>query len=302
MSTATTLPDTAVGSPSRAASRAESQLGPVLKRLLRQPSVVVGAVILLVLIVGAVFAPFLTPYEPAKISPREALQPPSLAHPLGTDHFGRDQLARLLYGGSLSLQVGLVAVAIGASIGVTLGAIAGYKGGWIDEIIARVIDVKLAFPGILLALGVVAVLGPDLMNLMIAVGVGTIPGFCRLVRGQVLAAREFDYVLAARTLGCRHARIVVRHILPNVIAPVVVYGTLAVAGAILAGASLNYLGMGAKPPTPEWGLMLAESRDQIRRAWWLATFPGLAIMLTVISINLLGDGLRDAFDPWLKGR
>ena len=302
MSIVTTLPDTAVGSPGRAASRAESQLGPVLKRLLRQPSVVVGAVILLVLIVGAVFAPFLTPYEPAKISPREALQPPSLAHPLGTDHFGRDQLARLLYGGSLSLQVGLVAVAIGASIGVTLGAIAGYKGGWIDEIIARVIDVKLAFPGILLALGVVAVLGPDLMNLMIAVGVGTIPGFCRLVRGQVLAAREFDYVLAARTLGCRHARIVVRHILPNVIAPVVVYGTLAVAGAILAGASLNYLGMGAKPPTPEWGLMLAESRDQIRRAWWLATFPGAAIMLTVISINLLGDGLRDAFDPWLKGR
>jgi peptide/nickel transport system permease protein len=263
---------------------------------------VVGAVILLLLIVGAVFAPYLTPYEPARMSPREALQPPSLTHPLGTDHFGRDQLARLLYGGSLSLQVGLVAVAIGASVGVTLGAVAGYKGGWIDEIISRLIDVKLAFPGILLALGVVAVLGPDLMNLMIAVGVGTIPGFCRLVRGQVLAAREFDYVLAARTIGCQHARIVIRHILPNVIAPVVVYGTLAVAGAILAGASLNYLGMGAKPPTPEWGLMLAESRDQIRRAWWLATFPGAAIMLTVISINLLGDGLRDAFDPWLKGR
>ena len=302
MNSVTTLADAAAGSPRRAATRAESQFGPVLQRLLRQPGVVVGAVILLLLIVGAVFAPFLTPYEPAKMSPREALQPPSLAHPLGTDHFGRDQLARLLYGGSLSLQVGLVAVAIGASVGVTLGAIAGYKGGWIDEIIARLIDVKLAFPGILLALGVVAVLGPDLMNLMIAVGVGTIPGFCRLVRGQVLAAREFDYVLAARTLGCRHARIVVRHILPNVIAPVVVYGTLAVAGAILAGASLNYLGMGAKPPTPEWGLMLAESRDQIRRAWWLATFPGLAIMLTVISINLLGDGLRDAFDPWLKGR
>ena len=280
----------------------ESQLGPVLRRLLRQPGVVVGAVILLLLIIGSVFAPLLTPYEPAKISPREALQPPSLAHPLGTDHFGRDQLARLLYGGSLSLQVGLVAVAIGASIGVTLGAVAGYRGGWIDEIIGRLIDIKLAFPGILLALAVVAVLGPDLMNLMIAVGVGTIPGFCRLVRGQVLAAREFDYVLAARTLGCRHARIVIRHILPNVIAPVVVYGTLAVAGAILAGASLNYLGMGAKPPTPEWGLMLAESRDQIRRAWWLATFPGAAIMLTVISINLLGDGLRDAFDPWLKGR
>jgi peptide/nickel transport system permease protein len=303
MSSVTTASETAASpASSRRAAGGESQLGPVLRRLLRQPGVVVGAVILLTLIVGAVFAPFLTPYEPAKISPREALQAPSLAHPLGTDHFGRDQLARLMYGGSLSLQVGLVAVAIGASIGVTLGAVAGYRGGWIDEIIGRIIDVKLAFPGILLALGVVAVLGPDLMNLMIAVGVGTIPGFCRLVRGQVLAAREFDYVLAARTIGCQHARIVVRHILPNVIAPVVVYGTLAVAGAILAGASLNYLGMGAKPPTPEWGLMLAESRDQIRRAWWLATFPGAAIMLTVISINLLGDGLRDAFDPWLKGR
>ncbi len=303
MSSATTAAESSVSSGrGRTAGGGEGQLGPVLRRLLRQPGVVVGAVTLLLLIVGAVFAPFLTPYEPAKMSPREALQPPSLAHPLGTDHFGRDQLARLLYGGSLSLQVGLVAVAIGASIGVTLGAIAGYRGGWIDEIIGRIIDIKLAFPGILLALGVVAVLGPDLMNLMIAVGVGTIPGFCRLVRGQVLAAREFDYVLAARTIGCQHARIVVRHILPNVIAPVVVYGTLAIAGAILAGASLNYLGMGAKPPTPEWGLMLAESRDQIRRAWWLATFPGVAIMLTVISINRLGDGLRDAFDPWLKGR
>lgn len=302
MSSATTAAEPGTSSSRTRTTGGEGQLGPVLRRLLRQPGVVVGAVILLLLVIGAVFAPLLTPYEPAKISPREALQPPSLAHPLGTDHFGRDQLARLLYGGSLSLQVGLVAVAIGASIGVTLGAVAGYRGGWIDEIIGRLIDIKLAFPGILLALAVVAVLGPDLMNLMIAVGVGTIPGFCRLVRGQVLAAREFDYVLAARTLGCRHARIVIRHILPNVIAPVVVYGTLAVAGAILAGASLNYLGMGAKPPTPEWGLMLAESRDQIRRAWWLATFPGAAIMLTVISINLLGDGLRDAFDPWLKGR
>src|SRR5688572_105613 len=234
MSSATTAAEAGAGSGrARSAGGSEGQLGPVLRRLLRQPGVVVGAVILLLLIVGAVFAPLLTPYEPAKMSPREALQPPSLAHPLGTDHFGRDQLARLLYGGALSLQVGLVAVAIGASIGVTLGAIAGYQGGWIDEIISRLIDIKLAFPGILLALGVVAVLGPDLMNLMIAVGVGTIPGFCRLVRGQVLAAREFDYVLAARTLGCRHARIVIRHILPNVIAPVVVYGTLAVAGAIL---------------------------------------------------------------------
>jgi peptide/nickel transport system permease protein len=202
----------------------------------------------------------------------------------------------------LSLRIGLIAVAIGASIGVTLGAIAGYAGAWVDESISRFIDVMLAFPGILLAIAVVAVLGPDLTNLMIAVGIGTVPGFARLVRGQVLAAREFDYVVAARALGCTHAKTIVRHILPNVMAPVLVLATLSIAGAILAGASLNYLGLGAKPPTPEWGLMLAESRDQIRRAWWLPTFPGLAIMITVIAINALGDGLRDAFDPRLGER
>ncbi len=284
------------------ALRGPSQSGQVLRRLLKQRSAVVGAAVLLVLALAAIFAPLLTPYDPTRVAPREALQPPSVAHPLGTDHFGRDHLARILYGGSISLRIGLIAVSIGASIGIVLGSLAGYRGGWVDEIIGRLLDIKLAFPGILLALAVVAVLGPDLWNLMIAVGVGTIPGFARLVRGQILAAREFDYVLAARALGCSHLKIVARHILPNVMAPVVVYGTLAIAGAILAGASLNYLGMGAKPPTPEWGLMLAESRDQFRRAWWLATFPGLAIMMTVISINLLGDGLRDAFDPWLRGR
>jgi peptide/nickel transport system permease protein len=274
----------------------------VLRRFLKQRPAVMGAVVLLVLSFAAIFAPWLTPYDPSRVAPRSALQPPSLTHPLGTDHFGRDQLARIMYGGSISLRIGLFAVAIGASIGVLLGAIAGYRGGWVDEIISRLLDVKLAFPGILLALAVVAVLGPDLWNLMIAVGIGTVPGFARLTRGQILAAREFDYVLAARTLGCRDILIVARHIMPNVMAPIVVYGTLAVATAILAGASLNYLGLGAKPPTPEWGLMLAESRDQFRNAWWLATFPGVAIMLTVISINLLGDGLRDAFDPWLRGR
>jgi peptide/nickel transport system permease protein len=289
---ATALATTAVRRPSQAVAR----------RFLRRRSAVICAVVLLLLALGAIFAPWLTPYDPARVTPREALQAPSLAHPLGTDHFGRDQLARILYGGSISLRIGLIAVAIGASVGVLLGSLAGYRGGWIDEIVSRLLDVMLAFPGILLALAVVAVLGPDLWNLMIAVGVGTIPGYARLVRGQMLAGRELDYVLAARTLGCSDLFIVARHIMPNVMAPIVVYGTLAVATAILAGASLNYLGLGAKPPTPEWGLMLAESRDQFRAAWWLATFPGLAIMVTVISINLLGDGLRDAFDPWLRGR
>jgi peptide/nickel transport system permease protein len=279
-----------------------SQTQLAFRRLLRQPTTVIGAVILLLLTLGAIFAPVLTPYEPAKLAPREARQPPSSEHWLGTDNFGRDELTRILYGGRVSLRIGFIAVAIGASIGIVLGAIAGYRGGWVDELIARVIDVMLAFPGILLAIAIVAVLGPDLQNLMIAVGVGTAPGFARLVRGQALTAREYDYVTAARALGCSHAKILVRHILPNMIAPVLVYATLAVAGAILAGASLNYLGLGAKPPTAEWGLMLAESRDELRRSWWLAVFPGVAIMLTVIAINAVGDGLRDAFDPRLARR
>jgi peptide/nickel transport system permease protein len=279
-----------------------SQTQLAFRRLLRQPTAVIGGVILLLMTFGAVFAPMLTEYDPAKLSARESRLPPSSEHWLGTDNFGRDELTRLLYGGRVSLRIGFIAVAIGASIGVVLGAIAGYQGGWIDELISRLIDIMLAFPGILLAIAVVAVLGPDLQNLMIAVGVGTAPGFARLVRGQALTAREYDYVTAARALGCSHAKILVRHILPNVMAPILVYATLSIAGAILAGASLNYLGLGAKPPTAEWGLMLAEARDELRRSWWLAVFPGIAIMVTVIAINAVGDGLRDAFDPRLSRR
>jgi ABC-type dipeptide/oligopeptide/nickel transport system permease subunit len=280
----------------------ESQTRLAMQRLVHQPASLIGGVILLVLILAALFAPLLTPHDPAKLSPREARQPPSWEHPLGTDHFGRDELTRILYGGRLSLRIGLVAVAIGLGIGGLLGAVAGYRGGWLDEILSRFVDVLLAFPGILLAIAVVAVLGPDLWNLMIAVGIGTVPRFARLVRGQALAAREYDYVTAARALGCTHASIVGRHLLPNVMAPIIVFATLAIAETIIIGASLNYLGLGAKPPTAEWGLMLAEARDEIRRSWWLPTFPGLAIMLTVIAINAVGDGLRDAFDPRLGER
>jgi peptide/nickel transport system permease protein len=280
----------------------ESQTRLAVQRLLRQPAAVIGGVLLLILIFAALFAPLLTPFDPAKMSPPDARQPPSREHLLGTDHFGRDELTRILYGGRLSLRIGLVAVAIGLSVGGLLGAIAGYRGGWLDEVISRFIDILLAFPGILLAIAVVAVLGPDLWNLMIAVGIGTVPRFARLVRGQALAAREFDYVTAARALGCTHPTIVARHLIPNVMAPIIVFATLAIAETIIVGASLNYLGLGAKPPTAEWGLMLAESRDEIRRSWWLPTFPGLAIMLTVIAINAVGDGLRDAFDPRLGER
>ena len=271
-----------------------------LKRFKRKKGAVIGLVVLILLILSALFSDILTPYEFDKINPINALRPPSLEHPMGTDAFGRDQLTRIMHGGKVSLQVGMISVLIGGTFGILMGAIAGFFGGWIDEIVSRFIDIMLAFPSILLALAVVSVLGPDLYNLMIAVGISSIPAFARLVRSAVLSIKENDYIVAARSLGLTRARIVIQHIIPNIFASILVFATLEVATAILAGASLNFLGMGAKPPTPEWGLLLAESRDFFRRAWWLATFPGIAIMVTVISINLLGDGLRDTFDPWLK--
>ena len=271
-----------------------------LQRFKRKKGAVIGLVVLILLILSALFSDILTPYEFDKINPINALRPPSFEHPMGTDAFGRDQLTRIMHGGKVSLQVGMISVLIGGTFGILIGAIAGFFGGWIDEIVSRFIDIMLAFPSILLALAVVSVLGPDLYNLMIAVGISSIPAFARLVRSAVLSIKENDYIVAARSLGLTRARIVIVHIIPNIFASILVFATLEVATAILAGASLNFLGMGAKPPTPEWGLLLAESRDFFRRAWWLATFPGIAIMVTVISINLLGDGLRDTFDPWLK--
>ena len=271
-----------------------------LQRFKRKKGAVIGLAVLILLILSALFSDILTPYEFDKINPINALRPPSLEHPMGTDAFGRDQLTRIMHGGKVSLQVGMISVLIGGTFGILMGAIAGFFGGWIDEIVSRFIDVMLAFPSILLALAVVSVLGPDLYNLMIAVGISSIPAFARLVRSAVLSIKENDYIVAAKSLGLTRARIVIVHIIPNIFASILVFATLEVATAILAGASLNFLGMGAKPPTPEWGLLLAESRDFFRRAWWLATFPGIAIMVTVISINLLGDGLRDTFDPWLK--
>jgi peptide/nickel transport system permease protein len=282
---------------------ATSAAATFLRRMRRKPTAIAGLVVILLVIASAVFAPWLTPYNPARLSPRNALKPPNLeGNLLGTDHFGRDQLTRVLYGGRVSLRVGLVAVTIAASFGILLGAIAGFYGGWIDEGIGRFVDIMLAFPGILLALGVITVLGPGLGNVMIALGISGIPGFARLMRGLVLAVRNLDYVLAARALGGSSARQIAKHILPNVWAPVSVYATLQIASFILASAALNYLGLGAEPPTAEWGLMLSESREYIRRAWWLATLPCAATMTTIVAINLLGDGLRDVLDPYLQGR
>lgn len=271
-----------------------------LRQLRRSPGAMVGLTMLALLVIIAIAAPWIAPYDPVKIAPDTLLKPPSREHLLGTDQYGRDILSRILHGAPISLRLGLISVAIAGIVGTIIGLIAGYWGGIIDRVLMRCIDVMLAFPGILLALVVVTVLGPSLNNAMIAVGVSGIPTYARLIRGSVLSAKENLYVEAARSIGAKDTTIVRRHVLPNVIAPVIVLATLGLGTAILSGAALSYLGLGAQPPMPEWGAMLSVGRDYLRQQWWIATMPGIAIMITVMAINLLGDGLRDALDPRLR--
>ena len=259
----------------------------------------VGLVILGALALMALGAPWLAPRDPIKTAPRAALEPPGGAYWLGSDQLGRDVGSRVLHGARISLTVGLISVSIAVAIGAPLGLVSGFYGGRLDALVMRVIDVLLAFPGILLALAIVSVLTPGLTNVMIAVGLSAVPTYARLVRGSVLSARENLYVEAARALGTRDISILTRYILPNVVAPLVVTATLGLGTAILAAAALSFLGLGSQPPQPEWGRMLSEGRDYLREAWWIATFPGLGIMLTVLGMNLLGDGLRDVLDPRL---
>jgi peptide/nickel transport system permease protein len=272
------------------------------RRFVRIPSASVGAFILLTLLLAAALAPLLTPYESDVIAPLEAYDAPSPEHPMGTDKFGRDVFTRVLFGGRISLMVGFAATVIGGGIGLLLGMLASFFSGVIDEIIMRLVDVMLAFPDILLSMGIVALLGPSVQNVIIAVGLSYVAGFARCARGSVLSVKAQDYVLAAQALGCRPAVIMGRHILPNIVAPLIVYGTLSVASAILAAAGLSFLGLGAQPPTPEWGVMLSDGRETLNRAWWVSLFPGLAILVTTLSINFVGDGLRTALDPRVRGR
>ena len=269
-------------------------------RLLRNPGTLTGLILLGLLVLVALLAPVITSYDPVELAPRDRLQAPSLTHFFGTDAFGRDVFTRVIYGGRISLQIGFIAVGIASLLGVTFGLLAGYYGGLLDNLIMRLIDVMLAFPGILLALAIVAILGPNLINAMIAVGISAAPTYARVVRGAVLQTKEQAYVEAIIQGGARTWRILLLHILPNILAPIVVIATLGVANAIIAGAALSFLGLGAEPPTPEWGLMLSDGRSYLRHAWWITTFPGLAIMVTVLSINLIGDGLRDALDPRMQ--
>jgi peptide/nickel transport system permease protein len=268
--------------------------------LRRRKAAVVGSTILAVIGLTALFAPVLVPYDPIRVKPVEALSPPTVEHPFGTDQYGRDILSRAIMGARLSLLTGLGAVAVALTVGVVLGLICGVVGGWMDLLVMRLIDIMMAFPSILMALVVVAVLGPGTVNVMLAVGVSLIPTFVRLVRGDVLSVRENIYVEAARALGCWPTRLALQHVLPNVVAPMIVLATVAIAWSIILGASLSFLGLGPRPPSPEWGIDLSNGRSYLFRAWWISSVPGFCIMLTVVAVNLVGDALRDQLDPRLR--
>jgi peptide/nickel transport system permease protein len=266
----------------------------LLRQILRNRSAQFGGILLLILVFTSYAAPLFTDYEPNKNAPSQALQPPSVEHLMGTDHVGRDTFTRFLYGGQLSLRVGLVGITIGALIGITLGLVSGYFGGWFDAFISWFTDVLMAFPDILLALAIIAILGPGIRNAMLAIGIAFVPSFMRLTRSSVLSLREMTYVEAAKALGSSDARILITHILPNSIRTLLVLITLGIGSSILAGAALNFLGLGAEPPTAEWGAMLNAGMKYVRNAWWLTFFPGFGIFLAVLSINLIGDAVSDA--------
>ncbi|AZO16965.1 ABC transporter permease subunit [Mesorhizobium sp. M2A.F.Ca.ET.043.05.1.1] len=267
---------------------------------------VIGLFVFILLVLAALFAPLLAPYAPDVQDKTAFLRPPawqaggSTQYLLGTDPVGRDILSRLLYGARFSLLIGAVVVTLALTGGITLGLLAGYFRGWVDVAIMRVMDLILAFPSLLLALVLVTILGPGLFNAMLAIALVLQPHFARLVRAAVMAEKSREYVVAAKVAGAGHLRLMLATILPNCLAPLIVQGTLSFSNAILEAAALGFLGLGAQPPTPEWGTMLASAREFILRAWWVVTFPGLAILITVLAINLIGDGLRDALDPKLR--
>jgi peptide/nickel transport system permease protein len=284
-------------------TKQRSQTATIWRSFIRSKPAVVSLVYLVVLVAVAILAPLLTSYDPNQIDTPNRIAPMSNEHLLGTDHLGRDILARIIYGTRISLTVGLLTAFLGsATIGTAVGLIAGYYGGRIDNIIMRVIDIMMAFPGVLLAILIMATLGQGLFNMMIALSIFSIPAVARVTRGSTLAQKERDFILAAHCMGLSHTRIMFRHILPNCMAPIIVMSTLRVATVILAAASLSFIGLGAKPPTPEWGAMINDGRWYLRQAPQLMIVPGIAILITVLSINFVGDALRDAMDPHLRIR
>ena len=272
----------------------------VWRRLRLNKAAMAGMAVIIVLVVVAVLAPVLAPRDPNQTNMKARLQPPSAEFPLGTDNFGRDMLSRIIYGSRISLYVGFVAVGIGAVFGGVIGAIGGYYGGRLDNFLMRCMDVLLAIPQIILAIAIVGALGTSLLNLMIAVGISQLPRYARVVRASALTVRGQEYVEAARAVGASDARIILENILPNCMAPIIVQSTLGVAQAILSAAALSFLGLGIQPPTAEWGSMLSSGRQFLRNAPYLTFFPGLAISVVVLALNIFGDGLRDSLDPKLR--
>lgn len=271
------------------------------KRLRKRKSAMIGGGIIIFFVLLAIFAPLLTPYSYKEVNLSERfLQPFSEGHIFGTDDLGRDLFTRIVYGARISLRVGIIAVSGAITVGTTLGLLAGFYGRWVDTLISRIFDIMLAFPSILLAITIVTIIGQSLTNALIAITIVNIPTYGRLVRARVLSLKEEEFIVAARALGMKNKRIILHHLLPNSMTPIIVQGTLGVATAIIETAALGFLGLGAVPPTPEWGTMLADSRSYIQVAPWTVVIPGIAIMLVVLGFNLFGDGLRDALDPKMK--
>jgi peptide/nickel transport system permease protein len=260
---------------------------------------VAGGIVVVVLFLLSFLAPYITPYNPSAIDAYHVLMPPSALHWMGTDELGRDVFTRIVFGARISLKVGFVAVGIAMVIGTIVGLVAGFYGGWMDGLLMRLVDIMLCFPTFFLILAVIAMLEPSIWYIMIVIGVTGWMGVARLVRAEVLSIRERDFILAARAIGASDLRVIFRHILPNAMAPVLVAATLGVAGAILTESALSFLGIGVQPPTPSWGNILTSGKDYIEFAWWLSLYPGLAILVTVLAYNLLGEGIRDAIDPRL---
>lgn len=281
-------------------ARTSSRSAKATRVFLRNPLAKLGAVTVVLVAAAAVVGPLMSPYDASSQDLAHLLSPPSLTHPLGTDNLGRDILTRLVHGARYSLGVGAVVIGIGAVVGTLIALIGGYYGGVVDLLAGRLIDTLFAFPGILLAVAIVGAFGPGLTNAMIALGVWSIPTYARIVRGVVLAMRAQEFVQAARGLGASDVRILARHILPNTLPAILVLSSLSMAAAILAASGLSFLGLGAQPPTPEWGAMLSDGRNYLRVAPHLSVFPGLAIMVVVLAFNFVGDGLRDALDPKLR--
>ena len=282
------------------AKKKKGQLLQIWRRLKKNPLSMLGMAILVILVLTAVFADFIAPYPYDLQNYGAAKQFPSKAHPFGTDNYGRDIFSRVVYGTRVSLQIGFISLTVGALIGTVLGTLSGYFGGRTDTVIMRFTDILMSIPKVVLAIAVASTLGPGLVNAMIAVAISSIPSFARVARASTLTVRDQEYIEAAKVIGAGNFRIIFRHILPNILAPIIVQATLGVVISIILAASLSFLGLGVEPPTPEWGAMLSAARTFIRDEWYMVLFPGLAIMLTVLALNLLGDGLRDALDPKLK--